>query len=188
VALDSLELQLSSALQRFNNLQRRAESAHEPATLLAKSLAELGTALEEVRVAQEQLIESRLRLEQVQIELRQQYERYWQLFDAMPDAYLVTRPDSIILEVNKAAAHMFSVSQRFLIGKPLSVFVCEERARFLADCARVAADSITLDLSLKIRPRERAPMTVSARVGGDAGGLRWVFRKDPADGSGDGSL
>lgn len=176
MSLDSLELQLASALQRYNNLQRRAETQREPAALLTKTLAELGTALEEVRVAQEQLIESRTRMEQLQLELRQQSDRYWRLFDAMPEAYVVTKADSTILEVNKAAAQLFNVSQRFLVGKTLSVFVCEERGEFLAASARAATDSSTMELTLKLRPRERAPLAVAARVSGDADGLRWVLR------------
>src|SRR3954468_575294 len=104
MALDGLELQLASAVQRFNTFQRRAEAPRDPGVLLTKTLAELGTALEEVRVAQEQLIESRERMEQLQVELRRNYEKYWQLFDEMPDVYLVTRPDTTILEANRAAA------------------------------------------------------------------------------------
>src|SRR5215467_12271037 len=102
MTLDALELQLASAVQRYSTLRRRVESQRPPSSLLAKTLAELGTALEEVRVAQEHLIESRLRMEQVQAELHQQYEKYWQLFDSMPDAYIVSKPDSTILEANKA--------------------------------------------------------------------------------------
>lgn len=180
MALDSLELQLASALQRYNNLQRRAETNREPAALLTKTLAELATALEEVRVAQEQLIESRSRMEQLQAALRTQYEKYWQLFDEMPEAYVVSKADSTIVEVNKAAAHLFNVSQRFLIGKALSVFVCEERAKFLDTSTRAAAEGSTLELTLKLRPRERAPLTVTARVTGDAGSLRWLLRPAPA--------
>jgi PAS domain S-box-containing protein len=180
VALDSLELQLASALQRFVTLQRKAEGQREPSTLLAKTLAELGTALEEVRVAQEQLIESRTRMEHLQVELQAQYEKYWQLFDTMPEAYVVTKPDSTIVEVNKVAAQLLNVSQRFLIGKPLSVFVCEERAQFLSACGRTAADASTLELSVKLRPRERAPVSVQTRVSGDSTGLRWVLRPGAA--------
>jgi PAS domain-containing protein len=94
----------------------------------------------------------------------------------MPEAYVVTKGDSTILEVNKAAAQLFNVSQRFLIGKPLSVFVCEDRAQFLATSARVAGDNSAVELVVKLRPRERAPLVVSARLSGEAGSLRWVLR------------
>ena len=178
--LDSLELQLASALQRYSTLARRAQTQGEPSTLLAKSLTELGTALEEVRVAQEQLIENRARMEQLQDELRRQYEKYWRLFDEMPEAYIVSRPDSAIIEVNKAAAQLLNVSQRFLIGKTLSVFVCEDRAAFLVASERAVASPEPLELSIKLRPRERAPLRVRARVSGDEGALRWILRPTPA--------
>jgi len=89
---------------------------------------------------------------------------------------VVSRPDSTILEVNKAAAQLLNVSQRFLVGKTLSVFVCEARAAFLAASTRAAASSEPMDLTFKLRPRERAPLTVQARVTGDQDGLRWVLR------------
>lgn len=175
VPIDVLELQLVSALQRFSTLQRRAGSEAEAAKLFARSMKELEGTLEELRVAQEQLIESRQRLETLQLEVVKERERYWQLFDEMPQPYVVTRPDSTITEVNRAAAELFNVSQRFLVGKTMSVFVCEDRARFLTDISKVATEARSAELAFKLRPRERAPMDVTAKVSGDPTTLRWVL-------------
>ena len=176
MSLDSLELQLASAVQRFHALQRRGETPRDSVALLARSLAELSTALEEVRVAQEQLIESRERLERVQEDLRRQNERYWQLFDEIPQPYVVTKPDSTIVEVNKAASELFNVSQRFLVGKTLSVFVCEDRGGFLTRIRRIVEDRATMEFDIKLRPRERAPQRVAVRVKGDEQALRWLLK------------
>ena len=173
--IDALELQLAAAVQRYNALQRRADAHREPEALLNKTFAELGTALEEVRVVQEQLIEQRTRMELLQAELRQQYERYWQLFDEMPGAYVVTKGTTAITEVNKAAANLVNVSQRFLVGKALSVFVCEERAQFLVVADALARQGGERQLTIRLRPRERAPLTVHARVVGEGGSLRWIL-------------
>jgi PAS domain S-box-containing protein len=177
MAVDSLQLQIASALQRFANLQRRidAEAGQSP-KLLSRAVEDLEKALEEIQVAQDQLIENRLRLEQLQAELARERERYWRLFDEMPQPYVVTRPDSAILEVNKAASDLLNVSQRFLVGKTLSVFVCEDRARFLTETARVMNESAPMELMLRVRPRERAPLDVSARVTGDGISLRWILQ------------
>jgi PAS domain S-box-containing protein len=183
VGVDALELQLASALHRYSTLQRRAETTRDAGGLLARTLAELGTALEEVRVAQDQIVEDRSRLEQLQAELRAQLSKYWELFDEMPDPYVVTRPDTTILEVNQAAAHLFNVSQRFLAGKTLSVFVCEDRGRFLDESGRIARDKTTAELRLKLRPRERAPLTITATVHGDGQNLRWILRHAGPSGS-----
>jgi PAS domain S-box-containing protein len=176
MAVDALELQLASARQRYATLQRRAASDHEQGKLLSRSMQELGTALEELRVAQEQLIESRVRVETLNAELLRERERYWQLFEEMPQAYVVTEPTSIITEVNRVGAQLFNVSQRFLVGKAMSVFVCEDRGRFLTDISRLAAEGRTGELTFKLRPRERAPLDVIATVGADRSGLRWVIR------------
>jgi len=177
MAVDSLQIQISSALQRFASLQRRIDGElSQPPKLLSRVVEELEKALEEVQVAQDQLIENRYRLEQVQTELSRERERYWRLFDDMPQPYVVTRPDSAIVEVNKAASDLLNVSQRFLVGKTLSVFVCEDRAGFLNEITRVTQESTPVELMLRVRPRERAPLDVVARVSGDGTSLRWILQ------------
>lgn len=175
--VDALELQLAAALQRYHTLQRRAETpSKDPGALAVRTLAALGTALEELRVAQEQIIEGRRRTEELQQELAAQCSKYFELFDEMPEPCLVTRPDTTIVEVNRAAAELFNVSQRFLAGKTLSVFVCEDRGRFLDESARLAREKTSAEWNVKLRPRERAPLTVSMRVRGNGNHLRWVVR------------
>lgn len=146
---------------------------------MSRALHELERALEEVRVAQEQIIENRGRMEGMQQELTQQYRKYWELFDEMPQAYVVTRPDTTITEANKAAAELLNVSQRFLVGKTLSVFVCENRSSFLEESSGATAGS-RLDLKFRLRPRERAPMDVSAQVTAGEDSLRWILRSASA--------
>jgi len=175
VSIDSLELQLASAVQRFHALQRRAATPRDPGSLLTRSLEELSTALEEIRVAQEQIVENRARTEALQEELRRQNERYWQLFDEMPQPYVVTKPDTTIVEVNKAASELFNVSQRFLVGKTLSVFVCEDRTGFLTRIGRMVDERSTSEFDVKLRPRERAPQHVHARVKADNQMIRWLL-------------
>lgn len=176
MSVDSLELQLASAQQRLATLQRRASAESVESKLLPRALKEAENLLEELRVAQEQLVEARQRLEDVQAELTKQYEKYWELFDQMPDAYLVTKLDSSIVEANRAAAELFNVSQRFLIGKPLSVFVCQDRSGFLRTLESMGEQTHATELSFRLRPRERAPLDVSASVRADGAAIRWVVR------------
>jgi PAS domain S-box-containing protein len=140
VTLNSLELQLATAMQRFNTLQRRVDAdSGESTSLVSRALHELERALEEVRVAQDQLIDNRSRMEQLHEELAQQYRKYADLFDEMPQPYIVTRSDTTITEANRAAAEFLNVSPRFLVGKTLSVFVCENRTQFLQDSGSARA-------------------------------------------------
>jgi PAS domain S-box-containing protein len=181
VTVDALELQLAAAFQRYHTLQRRTErQSKAPDSVALRTLAELGRVLADLRVAQEQIVENRRRTEELEQELAAQCAKYWELFDEMPDAYLITRPDTTIVEVNRAAAELFNVSQRFLAGKPLSVFICAERGHFLQESARLVREKASAEWLVKLRPRERAPLTVSVRVRGDGANLRWVVRLPPA--------
>jgi PAS domain S-box-containing protein len=177
MSLDSLELQLAAAVHRFNMLQRRGDAeSGKGSNLLARALDEIEKALEELRVAQEQLVENRARLDQMQSELTAQYEKYWELFNEMPQPYVVTKADTTITEANEAAAELFNVSQRFLCGKTLSLFVCENRTGFLQAVDRAAGVPDVTEMTVRIRPRERGAIDVAAKVrGGKA--LRWVLRR-----------
>lgn len=180
MGIDVLDLQLVSALQRFSTLQRHVANGGDHLKLLGRSIRELESVLGTLRVAQQQLVENRSRMEQMQTELSREREKYWRLFDEMPQAYIITRSDTLITEANRAASELLNVSQRFLVGKTLSVFVCEDRTRFLLDAARVMSDLAPADLTVKLRPRERAPLVVTAKVTGDDAGLHWLIQPVPA--------
>ena len=178
--VDVLQVQLASAIQRFNSLRRRSSDREDSnGKLIGSALRELERALEEVRVAQEQLLENRSRMEALQADLAHQCRKYWQLFDEMPHAYLLTKADSTIVEANRAASELFNVSQRFLVGKTFSVFVGENRIKWLRDVSQVGDAAEPLELAFRLRPRERAPLPVRARIAREESLLRWVVTPDP---------
>lgn len=175
MAADTLGLQLLAAVQRYETLRRRVDArAKDPSAVTSHTIAELGKALDLVRVAHEQVIEHRQRIEALQTDLIAQRARYWELFEEMPEPSLVTLPDTTILEANRAAAALFNVSQRFLTGKTLSIFVCEDRGRFLDESIRAARECITAEWRVKLRPRECGPLTVSMRIRGAGACLKWT--------------
>jgi PAS domain S-box-containing protein len=178
MAVDPLELRLVSALERYDALQRRASTHGDSSALTQRALTELGTTLETVRAAQEQLVACRRRVTALQAELEAERAKYWRLFNEVPEAYVIARADTTILDVNRAGAELFNVSQRFLVGKALSIFVCEDRPHLLEASVRVAQHGEPEDLKLKIRPRERAPLAIDARVRGDNGSVQWILRPE----------
>src|SRR6266536_696843 len=96
--------------------ERMAKSRTQPPVSSVEATAELDTALEELQVAGE--------------ELRQQNQ---ELFNFAPDGYLVTDAAGIIREANHTAAALLNLSQSFLVGRPLLLFIAKvERASFLA--------------------------------------------------------
>jgi PAS domain-containing protein len=181
VRAESLHVQLNTALQRLAVLQRRAENlSSKTPGLLHQTLSELETAIEQLQTAQQELVSQREDISSLRSRLEQERRRYWQFFDAAPDAYLVTSPDADILETNRAAAELLNISQRFLVGKNFSVFVCTDRARVMAQARRLAEAGGGADWVFSVRPRERAPFEVACCVSASGAGdrtLRWLIRR-----------
>jgi PAS domain-containing protein len=180
VRVETLQMQLSTALHRLTVLQRRAEHlTPDTPKLLQRTLKELEGALEQLRAAQDQLVTQRDELSAAQALLEIERRKYWQLFDAVSDACVVTTPEGEILEANRAAAALLNISQRFLTGRSLAVFICTDRARVLAQVSRLAEYGGSAEWIFSIRPRERAPFDAACRVvASDEGDrtLRWVMK------------
>jgi PAS domain-containing protein len=181
VRLQSLHVQLSTAVQRLASLQRRAGAGHltpDAPKLIEQTLEQLELALEQLRAAHEELDACRGELAAARQALEEQRQKYWELFDTALDACLVTAPDGEIIEANRAAAELLNITQRFLVGKHFTLFVCTDRGRVQAQARKLAETGGSADWDLEIRPRERAPLDVCARVVANAEEqtLRWILR------------
>lgn len=114
----------------LNNLHRAEGDSLAPSgersDWMPVVLEELQTALEELRVAEEELRTQNDALLASQEVIEAERQRYQDLFEFAPDGYLVTDINGTIQEANRAAARMFNVGQRFLVGKPLVNFIGEE--------------------------------------------------------------
>lgn len=90
---------------------------------------QLQTTLEELQVAQEELRQQNEALTAAREQAEVERQRYQELFEFAPDGYLVTDAQGVIQQANRAAAMLLSVSQHFLVRKPLVVFVAEQERR-----------------------------------------------------------
>lgn len=124
--------------QQIEALHRYTMQSPTQQQVVVEALEEIAASLENLQLLQEQMQASLEAMEVIQEELLQQNEylaekrqRYYDLFEFAPDAYLLTNPLGIILEANRAAGALFNVLPNFLIGKPLVNFVPEaERSVF----------------------------------------------------------
>ncbi|HET9557526.1 MAG TPA: PAS domain-containing protein, partial [Actinomycetota bacterium] len=121
---DPFSRELRSARDRIAELQRRSGTDRAPeAGLLPEVLAELDVAIEELSVTGEELREQTDELTATRRALEAERQRYLELFEAAPVAYLVTDPMARVCEANRAAAALFGVAKGFLAGKPLAAYV-----------------------------------------------------------------
>lgn len=93
--------------------------------MISAVLAELQNALEELKIAEEEVYQQKEELENTLVLLTAERQRYQDLFEFAPEAYLLTDPNGVIQEANRAAATLLNISHNFLIGKPLIIFVTQ---------------------------------------------------------------
>lgn len=184
VNLDQFSEQVRQAQERANRLGDRIQEGM-PHDLLPETLEELGAALEELRAADEELRQRNDELEQIHQWAEQERHYYRELFDAAPDAYLVTDTHGIIQDANRAAAVMFHSPQRFLIGKPIALLVADSELRTFRSrlsLLRHGDTPATEAWDLEMLPRRGAPLKVTAHIStardwrGLPAGLRWLLR------------
>ncbi|WP_445626340.1 PAS domain S-box protein [Nostoc sp. DSM 114167] len=84
---------------------------------------ELQQALEELQVVEEELREQNEELAVARELVELERQRYRDLFEFAPDAYLVTDTAGIIQEANRAATILLAVRQKYLLNKPLILFI-----------------------------------------------------------------
>jgi len=149
-----------------------------PRGLLPQALEELRVAEEEMRVQNEELGRGRLRLEA-------ERQRYQDLFDFAPDGYLVTSLDGTILEANRAASRMLGISTRFLKKRSLGTLIAlpdlaefQPRLKALTQSGEGASPEWVVQMRRRPTDKFAAAVTAARFQGmlGEEPTLRWLIR------------
>ncbi len=136
-----------------------------PVEVMPTALKELGFVCEELQVALEELQQQNEELHLAQVALEVQKLRYQELFELAPHAYLVTDEQGIIQEANHIAATTLNVPQRFLIGKPLVLFIAEEKRQlFHLQLTELQEVDNKTRLRLQLLPRNLQPFDAELLV------------------------
>jgi PAS domain S-box-containing protein len=92
-------------------------------------------------------------------------ERYQQLFDFAPDGYLVTDLYGTIRMASRAAAALLGVETRFVIGKPLMIYVTPElRMHFRTQLQHIKSAGAPARWETRIQPRHDSEIDVAISV------------------------
>jgi PAS domain S-box-containing protein len=180
---EKLVSQLREVWAHGAQFHRDLSGADDP--VLAEALAELGTALEELRVTEEQL-----RADEASVgTVLSDRARYRALFEEAPVAYLVTDRDGLVRQANQRASALLGVDRHWLLSKPLASFVLlEDRKAFRQRLLRARIPAGEWDL--RLQPRMGAAVRVRAMVGtmadpdGASAGLTWLLRELPREAAG----
>jgi PAS domain S-box-containing protein len=151
---------------------------------------ELSIALEELQVANEELFQQHEELcrQNQELSVAQQAveaerQRYQELFEFAPDAYLVTDTNGVIQEANRAAATLLNISQTFLVGKALNLYVVKnERPVFHSKLTELYQADEVQEWEMYLQPRNKTPIIAAVKVAavrnqlGNLVCLRWLLR------------
>jgi PAS domain S-box-containing protein len=168
--------QFRTITERLSNLQKHVHQSQFGTTQVNQELIEeLTVAVEELRQQNEALVDTRLQVER-------ERQRYAELFDLAPDAYIVTDQFGIISEANRAAASLLNRDNAYLVGKPLTIFIPQNhRYDFRTRLSQIARSEQRMSWDAHILPTKGERINVSITVAasraqpGDAV-LRWLIR------------
>lgn len=115
--------------------------------------------------------------------LHDQHRRYRDLFESVPDGYLITGADGVIRVANAAACELFGEPPGRVVGTPLADYVhADDRGAFGTQLSRLrdAPAGGHLAINLTVRDHEVIPAnltgTHAARTTDDPGEITWLIR------------
>ena len=181
--MDKFDQKIGALNNGVPKLLKRNGSTSPQQNLLTESFEELHTALEEMALAQEELRQQNETLGLTRAAVEEERQRYQDLFEFAPDGYLVTDALGIIREANRAATKLLNVSQQFLVGKPLVMFIAEsERHTFRTYLAQLGSFDGVGEREVRLQPLKNVSLDVALSVStlreqeGKPVTLRWLLR------------
>ena len=149
----------------------------------AGTIEDLRTMLAQLRAAEEELQQQNEELVTARRLVDVERQRYQDLFELAPDAYLVTDLTGIITEANQSASRLLRIPSGSLPGKALATYVLsEDRSRFRSLLSQRERGPHPLTASFTLQPRQSGPIhtEITYSIGHDAqgheAGIRWLIR------------
>ncbi|MEO6323145.1 MAG: ATP-binding protein [Thermoanaerobaculia bacterium] len=173
--------------RRLDEMWEAAGDSPAPARqLMEEALEEVSVTLEELRTTGEIVQQQNQELGSANRSLREQEQRYHELFEFAPDAYITTNLEGVVQEANRASLLLLGVRRlEFLIGTPMAIYVAEhERKGFRQQLAQMKAEGPEMVTSwpLRIEPKLGAPfdaevtVAIARETSGWRVGFRWIMR------------
>jgi PAS domain S-box-containing protein len=174
--------QLDTIDQRFNQVHETARQFNSSDTF-SDYLKALSEALSELKVLEQAVCRQNQQLFATRHALEIERQRYQELFEFAPDGYLITDKHGKIQEANCAAAELFKIERKYIIGKLLMNFVAEEqRSIFRSLLVQLQSVDQVREWEMGFVTQDRqgfeAALTIVAvkTSRGDTVALRWILR------------
>jgi len=126
-------VKIQTLRQRVQSLYQQGGIHAQSDTVLSRAFEELAHALDELQSADQALRRQHDESLNKQAELELECQRYKDLFDHAPAAYIVTSIDGAIRQSNPAALALLKTTDRTVVGRSLALFVPEGQRRALRE-------------------------------------------------------
>lgn len=150
-----------------DNLARQIQEIQKRVAQLQQQASESGLQqeLEIIAAVFEDLLCLNQALSTTHQAVEAEHQRYQELFEFAPDAYLVTDRKGIIQEANRAAARMLNIKQQFLAGKSLDIYIVHsEKSTFYFELNQLQQGGGVREWELCLQPPEREFVNVTVKV------------------------
>lgn len=183
--VEKLTKQIGMLQNRLDELYQNAKDSVELSPeLLPLTFKELGTTSEELHVAAEEICTQAEEIAQLQLELEAQRQHYRNLYESLPDAYLITDARGKVQEANRATSALLALKPQFLRNKLLINFIPNpERREFRCRLDKFHQQRGMQRWTTRFQPRNATPIQVELRVTpvyaseGNLINLRWLVRE-----------
>jgi PAS domain S-box-containing protein len=164
--LHDAQARLHDLRLRYPEASRVPASAGDGGDSVMETLQELDESVSELAAAQADLRTHIAQLKDARRELRDQRRRYRTLFFSAPAAYFVTTVEGVVRDANQQAGALLNIRPRFLIGKPLVLYIAASQRRAFHERLSLLAKSgdSAYEWPLAMRPRGGKPLEASATV------------------------
>ncbi|MBD3561484.1 PAS domain S-box protein, partial [Planktothrix sp. FACHB-1355] len=176
-------LDISDRKRAEQDLQQTHTELLQHKEQLERVNEELQVTVEELQITEEELRQNNEQLKAAILTVQLEQNRYEDLFNFAPDGYLLTDSIGIIEEANQAASNLLSIPSSNLIGKPLYLYVCNEKKQFfrtlLAQLQQLPGRQIS-ELTIVPQQGNSFPTEIAASAirdeQGEVRGIRWLIK------------
>jgi PAS domain S-box-containing protein len=183
VEIDQFAQHTQTAYKRLTDLYRKVNAEPPISNLLPQALMELATISEILHLATEKLHRQNEELIRTQNLLKEERQRYYNLLEETPEAYLITDAIGKIQKVNGRAAQLLNISQQSLVGKSIINFIAvEDYKRFLCFLTQLLQYDIPTELVVRFQRHntdesfDGSLKVAPVRQQGKIIALHWLFR------------
>jgi PAS domain S-box-containing protein len=179
--------QIEHLCQRVRRLYQSAGPTQPHSAVLASAFVELEVALDMLRAIENAVRQAHLALEDMTATMDSEHQRYQELFELAPDAYLMTSMEGMIRRANHAAVILLQSTEKDLLQRSFTSFIpAGERNAFRTRLTTLRTMDHVQRWEFQLQPCTGTAIAIGATIAvartsaGQPTNLYWLLRDKTA--------